>query len=325
MKNALLLLSLLMMTACNDSSTGSGSANTTFTPSCVTAQCRSKQRILEIPGAENVFFTDGGRLFVTGNANIYEVVKESGEFRALPRSVGTAGGSGFGGMAQRGDTLYVNVFDDGGLWAARLTEAPEFSLIHPLGLTMPNGLAAGPSGELYVVNGPLELGLTLPDPKVVRVQFSASDAMQVVEQSDWLSLTGYQPNGIASVGRSLFITASRLLPPALGVLLRVDIAADGSAGEPEELFQFTSIPDDLSVAGDALLLSFFSEGAVAVVSQDGDLLSRSEPLSFDSPSQLRLGRPPLFEPTDILVSEKGLLIPNPLPYGNALSLYRLIP
>lgn len=325
MEKYLLGLFAALCLGCN-SSGGAGSnddgaqAERLQGPRCVSEECGSKQRLVDIPGAENLFFSDDGRLFVTGNENIYEVLKVDGTLRAEARSAGSTGGSGFGGMAQRGDTLYVTMFDDGGLWAARLDEQPEFSLIHPLGLAMPNGMSDGPDGELYVVNGPLEPGLP-PDPKVVRLQFSSADAMQVVDQQDWLALPGYQPNGVARRERSLYITASRLLPPSLGVLLRVDVDEGGDPSEVHELLEFTSIPDDLSVAGDVLLLSFFSDGAIAVVSLQGELISRSASQSFDSPSQLRVGRPPLFSSREIVVTEKGLLVPNGLPYGSALSVF----
>ncbi len=315
--------SVLLLMACSGGDGDGGGLGSAAAPaSCLSADCGSKQRLVDIPGAENLFFTDAGRLFVTGNDNIYELLSTSGGYVAQPRSAGTAGGSGFGGIAQRGNVLYVNVFDDGGLWAAELNDAPEFSLIHAMGLASPNGLSDGPDGELYVVNGPLIAAAGLPDPKVVRLRFAPEDAMQVVEQVDWLALPGLQPNGIARRGRSLFISASRLLPPSLGLLLRVEIAADGQASEPEVLLEFNSIPDDLSVAGDALLLSFFSEGAIALLSDRGELLSRSAAQSFDSPSQLRMGRPPLFDPQDVLVTEKGLLLANPSSYGNALSIFR---
>ncbi len=314
---------LLILAACNGGDGSSGRAGSgPAVPSCLTSDCGSKQRLVDIPGAENLFFTDSGRLFVSGNDNIYELLKSADGYRAQPRSSGTAGGSGFGGIAQRGNTLYVNVFDDGGLWAAELNDAPEFSLIHAMGLASPNGLSDGPDGELYVVNGPLIAAPGLPDPKVVRLRFAADDAMQVVEQLDWLVLPGLQPNGIARRGRNLFISASRIAPPSLGLLLRVDIGLDGQPSEPEVLLEFNSIPDDLSVAGDALLLSLFSEGAIALVSDRGELLSQSAAQSYDSPSQLRVGRPPLFDDRDVLVTEKGGLLANPLPYGNALSVFR---
>ena len=53
-------------------------------------------------------------------------------------------------------------------------------------------------------------------------------------------------------------------------------------------------------------------------------MSRTAPLSFQLPSSVKVGRPPLFEPTDLVVTEKGVVgvsQTGPL-FGNALSVYR---
>ncbi|MGJ8686805.1 MAG: hypothetical protein ACSHWQ_04950, partial [Spongiibacteraceae bacterium] len=233
--------------------------------------------------------------------------------------------SGYGGMAQRGNTLYVNSLEDGGLYATELDNEPSLSLIHAMGLASANGLTDGPQGELYVVNGPLITAPALPAPMIVRLTFSDNDPLQVIDQSDWLSTGTTFPNGIARVGNTLFITGSELVPPTVGVVQRIEILADGSASEPETIASFGSIPDDLSVAGNALLVSFFSSGYIALIDQDGTAISQTDLLSFDNPSQVKLGQPPLFSNDDILVTEKGLLLPNPLPYGNALSVFQRVP
>lgn len=323
----------LLLSACNDDrdnrSDGAQFVNDSagLPPDvCVSSDCGEKSRLVEIPGAENLFFSNSGRLFVSGNDNVYEIDRSDIDDSYTATAIAPATSvSGYGGMAQRGDTLYVNSLEDGGLYATTLDEEPSLNLIHPMGLASANGLVDGPQGELYVVNGPLAVTLALPAPKIVRLRFSDSDPLQVVEQSDWLSTGTTFPNGIARIGNTLFITGSALIPPTVGVVQRIEILADGSAGEAETIANFGSLPDDLSVAGNALLVSFFSSGYIALIDQDGTTISQTDLLSFDSPSQAKLGQPPLFSNDEILVTEKGLLLPNPLPYGNALSVFTRLP
>ena len=52
------------------------------------------------------------------------------------------------------------------------------------------------------------------------------------------------------------------------------------------------------------------------------LLSATDAMSFESPSQVSLGQPPLFAATDVLVTEKGLIGENDSTNGNVLSVFR---
>ncbi len=284
---------------------------------CVASDCGSKLKLLDIPSAENIFFTDDGRLFVTGD-NIYEISREGEAWKATPLS---ADDRGFTGMAQIGSVLYANSFD-GALFAGRLTARPSMEPIHSWGQGQANGLAAGPDGELYSV---VSIGLGLPpNGKILRLRLDPHDPFRVVEQSDWLTGGIVRIlNGLQRRGSTLLFSASEVLPPALGKIMGVEILADGSAGEPELLASFLGIPDDFSVVGDALLAAVYSNNQILLIGADGRILSRTQPLSFDNPSQVRLGRPPLFARDEILVTEKGLIgVPTIPGYGNRLSLFR---
>ena len=285
---------------------------------CVASSCGTKTALLSIPQAENIFFTDDGRLFVDGSTNVFEITKSGDTFTATPIFAGTGN---FGGMAQRGSVLYVTNFTDGGLYAAQLTTQPELQPIHALNMASPNGMVAGPDGELYIVNGPLSTS-SLPDPRVVRLRFDPTNPMNVIEQTDWITSGLSFPNGIARKGRTLFIMDSEPLPPVLGSIVSVDIGDDGSAGTLQTLATFPSLPDDLSVVADDLLVAYYSNGQIALYTQEGALVSSTDPLSFQNPSQVKIGRPPMFSTTDILVTEKGIVGDDITPLGDMLSVFR---
>jgi hypothetical protein len=70
-----------------------------------------------------------------------------------------------------------------------------------------------------------------------------------------------------------------------------------------------------------LLTTDFFAGRLLLLAQDGRLLQETDRLLFVSPSSAKLGRPPLFEPGDIVVTETGVLGDQSLPVDK-LSLFR---
>ncbi len=308
------LLASLLLAGCENTP---DPATTPAATLCVASSCGSKTRLVTIPDAENLLFTPGGRLFVSGGVNVYEISRSGEIYSARPLLDGSCN---FTGLALRGEVLYANCFD-GQLYAARLTAQPRLQAIHALGLASPNGLATGPDGELYVVNGPLATS-ALPAPKIVRLRLDPADPFKVLEQSDWLTLDPLrsQPNGVQLRGRRLYFSESSA--PTQGRISMVDINADGSPGVPQVFTSFNSLPDDFSLAGEQLLAAYFSAGQIALFDTAGALISQTDASSFDSPSQVRLGQPPLFATTDLLVTEKGLIGDNDSTLGNVLSVFR---
>lgn len=284
---------------------------------CVASACGVKTQLLDIPSAENTLFTPNGRLFVTGSDSVYEVTKDSSGWHATSLATTQAN---FTGLAQRGNVIYAAAFD-GNLYAASLSDKPPaFKAIHALSMSSANGMATGPNGELYIVNGPL--GASIPAPKIVRLRFASNDPMQVTEQIDWLTTDLYFPNGLQRRGNTLVVSDSDVLNVAIGAVKSIEIKADGSAGVPQLIGNFPSLPDELGVVGDSVLAAFYSNGQIGLINASGTLVSQTDLLSFENPSSVKLGQPPMFAPGDLVVTEKGLIVLPPIPgYGTKLSVF----
>jgi hypothetical protein len=315
----LLLLAIAMLAGCT--SGGDPDPQTTaVNPAtlCVASACGVKSQLLDIPSAENTLFTSDGRLFVSGSDNVYEVTEDATGWHAAALADTKAN---FTGLAQRGDVIYAAAFD-GNLYAARLSDTPPtFKAIYALGVASANGMTTGPDGALYIVNGPL--GASLPAPKILRLRFDAANPMKVAEQADWLTSGLSFPNGLQRRGNTLLFSDSDALTVTLGAIRTVDIRPDGSAGTVKTLGTFPSLPDDFGLAGDSVLAAFYSNGQIGLIDASGALVSQTDPLSFQNPSSVKLGRPPLFAADDLVVTEKGLVVLPPTPgYGSKLSVFR---
>lgn len=307
----------LFVAACSSDNDNAGGNDTAIDPAslCVASDCGEKTVLLTIPSAENILFADDGRLFVSGGTNVFEITRSGDDFAATPLYDGSCN---FTGLAISGTVLYANCFD-GQLYAAQLSAHPALQPIHDLGLAAPNGLAAGPDGALYLVNGPLATN-ALPAPKIVRLRLDPADPFHVIDQSDWTSAGLLAPNGLQIHGDAVYVSNSGL--GGLGEIRRFPINADGSAGDGTQFASLLSVPDDFSFVGDAVLAAYFATGQIALIGADGRLQSTTALLSFSFPSQVKPGRPPLFASDDILVTEKGLLGDNVSPIGNRLSVFR---
>ncbi|HEX4842997.1 MAG TPA: hypothetical protein VFV57_04950 [Limnobacter sp.] len=322
-----LVLAAILQSACTGSEPSASAGGNRAQPSqagsngpCFSNACAEITPLLDIPDAENLLFSNDGRLFVSGGRNVYEVrAKTDGSYEALALAEQECN---FTGLAIARNTLYANC-GDGRLWAGMLKTqgmrlAPVFQME---GLGLANGLVDGPEGNtLYLADGPLP-GSALPSPKLVKLQLDPQDPLKVVSQSTWLDLAGRFPNGVQRTGRVLFFSDST--PPALGQLNAVTIRPDGSPSTPLVLSQFNAIPDDFSVLAGGYALTYFVTGQVVRLGLDGTVQESFDPFTFSTgASQVRVGRPPMFKSTDLLVTEKGLLGEQDSPVGNRLTLVR---
>ncbi|HSW14188.1 MAG TPA: hypothetical protein VLI06_15180 [Solimonas sp.] len=323
--NWMRLLPVLLLAACSNG--GGGDDNASLPPPsaaelCVNSDCGERTVLLDIPGAENLTFSADGRLFVSGGSGVFEIHKNSdGSFRADSISPEECG---YTGLATRQGHLYASC-GDGRFWATKLDAAPQLQLIHTMtGMCIANGTALGADGRIYVVDEPLNL--CVPDPKIKRLTLDPADPLKVVNEEVFVqgSPLGQLHLGLDNVLRfpnGLQAEGSRFYGTDGGSIYSVDLQPDGSAGEVTPIFFEVDVHDDLGVVGDALLLANFLTGRISLLSKTGELLQATAPGTFTFPSSVRLGRPPMFERTDILVTETGVLVDQSLPLDH-LSLFR---
>lgn len=319
------LLILASLVACTGEEPGGASFSRTSTSGsdrntpCFNNSCAQLEELLTVPDAENMIFSDTGRLFVSGGQAVIEVVRMGNSFAGNTVSESACN---FTGLAIARNTLYANC-GDGTLWAGSLDSKPvKISRIFNYdNMGLANGLAASADGRtLYAVDGPLSTS-GQPSPKIVKLSLPATNPLAVDTQTTWLDLAGRFPNGIQRRGNLLYFTDSEV--PNLGRLNVVQIRNDGSAGMPAVLATLQSLPDDFSILADGFAVSYFLTGQVIKIDFQGTQVDGFDPFTFSTgTSQVMQGRPPLFSSTDLLVTEKGLLGEQNSPVGNKLTVVR---
>lgn len=270
---------------------------------CLNSQCGAPRQLVDLPDLENLLVTEDGRLFVSGQQNVYEILPDRADgFRAEPL-FDSGGGSG---LAQAGPTLYVLHQDDAsgptgfaGLFALDLAapDAQPRRIFSLAGMTLPNGMVAGPGPVLYVTDGPIAA-----EPKIVRLTFDPADPRKVLKQDTWLLTFPEYPNGLAISGNSLYTT---LYNPdtRVGTVARIDIGADGRPGPIVPLFT-RGIMDDLNIYGDTLLVTDWQDNRLFQLDLAGALLQETDAGSFSQPSSVDVGPTPLFPVPAALITER---------------------
>ncbi len=326
-KKLALLLAAALIAACSDDDTGNSNAPPTTAAAdlCVSSDCGERTILLDLPGAENLTFSSDGRLFVSGGSGLFEIHKnDDGSFRADQISTESVG---FTGLAIRDGYLYAST-GDGRLWGGEINATPQIAPIHTMtGMCIANGTALGADGNIYVVDEPLKP--CVPDPKIKRFTLDADDPLKVINEEVWVqgSALGLLPFGIGNVLRfpnGLQSDGNVFYGTDGGSIYSVELLADGSAGPVTPIFFTVDVHDDLGLVADGVLLANFLTGRISLISRDGELLQATAPATFTFPSSVRLGRPPMFEPTDIVVTETGLLVDQSLPLDH-LSVFRRKP
>lgn len=326
-KKLALLLAAALMAACSDDDAGNSNAPpaTGVAELCVSSDCGERTILLDLPGAENLTFSSDGRLFVSGGGGLFEIHKnDDGSFRADQISTES---TGFTGLAIRNGYLYASS-GDGRLWGGAINATPQIAPIHTMtGMCIANGTALGADGRIYVVDEPLNI--CVPDPKIKRFTIDPADPLKIINEEVWVqgSALGLLsvgvgntlrfPNGLQSDGNVFYGTDG-------GSIYSVELLADGSAGPVTPLYFTVDVHDDLGLVADGVLLANFLTGRISLISRDGELLQATAPGTFSFPSSVRLGRPPMFEPTDIVVTETGVLVDQSLPLDH-LSVFRRKP
>ena len=294
----IIAISAVALSACKSSGGPYAASNAADQDICL--DCGTPRQLVDLPQLENSLFSSNGRLFVSGQSNLYEIHRDGQDYRAdtlLPD------GSGCSGLTEDKGTLYALCSGSGGptdfsgLYTMSLDDplaTPEFSYALT-GMTLPNGIVATASG-LYVTDGPVAV-----DPKIVHLVIDPTDPTRVLSQSTWLATLPDFPNGIVHTGTSLYVTHYR--PGFGGQVTQVVINADGTPGAPENIAP-RGIMDDLTVVGDTLIVTDWQNGSLFQIDLEGNLLQETAANIFAQPSSVIIAGPPLFDQVSILVTER---------------------
>lgn len=288
-RSALLSVSMVVLLGCElDFPSGAGGATDPY-------ELSKRVRITAIEmGAEveNIMFSSTGRLYVSVNRGLYEVVRAAdGELKAIARSAVTD--CQFAGLAEHEGVLFANCTDMGShswLYAAYETEEPVFERLSDLaGVSCSNGLAVDDRGDLYVAS---QL-----QSAIVRVRVDYAGPVSVVSSETWKTLTfGTTPNGLKIREGSLYWSG-------LSDLTVEDLDSPSSRSR---LFSALTVVDDFHVDAKGILLTDFLGGAIYSLDRSGKQVGKTSAGVLKSPSMVlpalgRLG----FSQDDLLVAERG--------------------
>lgn len=242
-------------------------------------------------GAENVMFSSTGRLYVSVDGGLYEVVRAvDGTLRKILRSPGA--NCQFGGLAEHDGVLFANCTDKltaSWLYAAYETEDPVFERIADItGATIANGLAVDESGRLYVAAQMQGVLLRL------KVNYEGPVSVDSVETFQALPL-GSTPNGLKIRDGALYWSG----------LSNLTVEELGSPGAGTQLFTSLTVVDDFYVDAKGILLADFLGGAVYSLDSSGRQVGKTSAGLLTNPAMVlpalgRLG----FSQDDLLVVEQ---------------------
>lgn len=279
---------------------------------------RSARTVLneEVNEAENLFFTEDGRLFVSGAEDIYEIERApDGTFTKTDHFDENCLVEG---IVRSGHYLYgvCTLNDDPNsssfLIAGELSAEPVFRTIAPLDAgSIPNGMTVDPQGRIYITES-----LTN---EVLRVTLASP--LEVERTEVWASDLSFA-NGIKYVAGTMYVTTLELT--LVSHFLRIPILPDGSAGLPEELYQrpITVLDDFLPFDG-GFILTDFLKGTLIFWDEQRGVYAETPRQTFYGPTSLAQGQPPLFSERQLLVAEKGLYLVRDELNGDLLSMYQL--
>jgi len=322
---AAILLSLFLA-ACNSGSgpRGDSAAATEPDPAklCITTDCGTREVLLRVPEAENLVFSDDGRLFVSGE-ELYEIVKKGdGSFEAVVIPTEGTHSASLGGLAIRDGVLYMNDESERGLWAGRLQPDLRMQKIHThSGSPTPNGLAFGPDGALYSTSGPTPDFTTLTS--VTRLHLDPADPYKVLSVEKVFGMPELPgANGLVLKGNTFYIVGYLSDLPQLSAVHAFDVAADGTVGPLRAVASSQGTYDDIEVIGNRLLVANNFLNSLLMFDLDsGEQLADSGPI-FQGPTSLTWGRPPMFSVDDLVVAERGFLGESGSGVGDVLSVFR---
>lgn len=240
-----------------------------------------------ITNVENALFLRDGRLLVSGDDGLFELVRDGESVRAAQRHPKQP--CNFGGIAELDQGVYAVCYDGTRslLFGSPNAEELAFREIAEIqGVSLANGASAGGERELLVsASG---------QGKIVRLTLSEQDPLRVSGQSSFRANSGgLIPNGIDVYDGTVYWGD-------IGTVRRGKLAGS----ERELVIAQLTFFDDLHVDARGLLVTDFLLGTVRAFDLRGRALART-PALFSGPSSVlpAHGRLGLGE-ADLVVTEK---------------------
>lgn len=272
----------------------------------------------EVNEAENLFFTEDGRLFVSASEDIYEIKRSAdGTFTKTDHFDGDCVVEG---IVRRENYLYgvcwvmesdlsIHTWLIGG----EITDDPDFKIIGTLDdEVVPNGMTVDPEGRVYITYSAIE-------GRIVRLTFD--EPLKVARKEIWAEGLP-NVNGIKYLNGSMYVTQLDLSLTAS--FLQVPIRPDGSAGKPQKLLsRWFTVLDDILPFDDGFIITDFLAGTLVFWNPSRGVYAETPGSTFYGPSSLLRGQPPMFNDTQLLVAEKGNFGIRDEKDGDLLSVYQL--
>lgn len=270
----------------------------------------------ELNEAENLFFTADGRLFVSGGEDIYEITRAAdGTYQktdyfdedCLVEGIVDSGNYLYGVCTLNNDDSQRSF-----LIAGELTAHSKFHSIAPLTPgSIPNGMAIDKAGRILIT-----LSVTN---QIVRVTMAAPLTVENVEV--WAENLSFV-NGIKVVDDAVYTTTLELT--LVSHFVRIPVLPDGSAGKPEILYQRAlTVLDDIFPWDDGFIVTDFVNGTLLFWDDDRGVYAETPAGTFFGPTSLAQGAPPMFDPSQLIIAEKGLYLVRDETAGDLLSMYQL--
>jgi hypothetical protein len=261
---------------------GERAAELSFEPASLRSAIR-RTLVEGVTSAENQLFTSTGRLFVSGDQGIFEIIRSpGGTYQSQPLHTGES--CFFGGLTEQAGTIYANCYDssDASLFAARLTDQPDFRPIYRLsGVALANGLTTDGAGSLFLASS--------LEGRIIHLRVAANDPLSIVSEDTFDGLSGFLTNGLKYFDEKLYWSAFTTVYVA-------PVRTDGQSGRRRTLGSAFTFFDDLYVDQDGLLIADFLNGSIVACDPSGKVQGATPNALLEGPSSVqrangRLGLP----------------------------------
>ena len=312
--------------------------------------CVEKEKVVTIPDAENILFTEKGQLLVSGGKSLYQIEQkfnEDGSSYYEDYDLYPDKDCSFGGIAQSGEWVFAvckevylkwkgwtfGVVQDTHLLAAKdSNERLQFKALDedlnndPMDdMLIPNGMAFSPNGDLLIADenffAPSSVGR-------IKLDYSGDSPQMASFEADWLDIEyGIEsPNGVKVEGDTLYVsdknTVRKFHFDSNGDVPLIFTNQQGNevSNLPDDNLLYTGgiVIDDIMPYCGGIAVTHFIESKIVFQSESGEKY-KTLPLSFQSPSALAVGNGQGFAGTDLMVTEKGVLLETGSDIGNRLS------